>query len=187
MIIVGFELPGKIPVPNYRDGGSGPLVSHIYVGIICNHENGILIRDKFNHYIHIDSTGYGDYVLMEMCHLKHSGLTPKYIIYDPSLKGMSNIKDEYNCEKIEASIRCKFDIYYTLSKHIPEQSTVYDHQRIMELETKVESLTNQLTQINLTNPSINSINQTLATKVNELQAENEELKRKLQQIIDLAL
>ena len=69
------------------------------VGIICNHENGILLRDKFPYSVYIDTTGHGDYVLIDVCALIHSDLVPQYIIYDTSTKYTLSIKDKYNCKK----------------------------------------------------------------------------------------
>lgn len=205
MIVVGVV---------YLNGtGFAKASSRNIIKILCNIGNAITIYEdyikgknlfstEFNEklFTDIDTTGYEDYVILDEKYISILGLTVDIIIYEELkyFQSMNYIEKigEYNCNKIEIPYRsCKFTAYYELNRHICGQLKTNKEQIIIELEAKVESLTNQLSRLDdmeakinvLNQPKSNeSINQTLVAKVNELQAENEELKKKLQQIIDLA-
>lgn len=197
MIVVGvlcYDIFHDIVYHNTtRCGVSGRRVEYI-----SNYKNALSLIENYGIDESLIRVSDIEYVLVQITMQKKS-ITLDCMIIPASYNGSLNL-EEYKCDKIHVStsINSIFSICYLLDKHFSARC----EKKIVksELEVKVELLTNQLarlddmeTKINsLCNPSSELINQTLVTKVNKLQSENDELrveneklKSKLQQIISL--
>lgn len=152
-----------------------------YTNIICNHANAAAVFENYvknksykyrenEVFITVKPKGYSDYVLIDLYACPILGLIPDIIIYSASHWRNEELP-KYDQVKIAITNTSCFETYYKLDKHY-------------------ENTTSQIVE---QPQSSRLINETLVAEVNklrvendELKSENENLKTRLQQIINLA-
>lgn len=120
--------------------------------VTCSYENALKFADMLGsrsgnngkNSDNVDKTGYGDYILINIHHLRRLGLIPDYIFYDSHLRYGDDLTREYECEKILLKDLCRFDIYCELEKRV-KRPNISDmirelNTRIDKLEDKIKSL-----------------------------------------------
>ena len=135
-------------IVGYQTGlRSSPYVSTSPV--LCSYENALKFADVLGSRCNngsknsdnVDKTGYGDYILINIHHMRRLGLVPDFIVYDSHLKHGDDLTREYNCEKILLKDLNRFDIYCELEKRVKRPGITETlrelNARLGELEDKI--------------------------------------------------